>query len=100
MVLIDGIARLLPGVLGHPDSAQLDSFENGLLEAPQYTRPRVFRGHPVPEELLSGDHAAIARWRQREAEKLTRERRPDLYEKKTDRAATTAPTPDGPEESC
>jgi len=80
MVLVDGMARLLPGVTGHPDSTRIESFENGLLEAPQYTRPRTYRGHPVPEVLLSGDHRAIERWREREALRVTRERRADLLD--------------------
>lgn len=80
MVLTDGIARLLPGALGAPDGARNDSFANqaGLLEGPQYTRPRVFRGIEVPPILLSGNHEAIAAWRHEQALKRTRERRPDL----------------------
>jgi tRNA (guanine37-N1)-methyltransferase len=78
MVLIEAMARLLPGVLGNPASAGSDSFEDGLLEGPQYTRPAVFRGLAVPEVLLSGNHAAVARWRQERAREITRMRRPDL----------------------
>lgn len=78
MVLLDGIARLLPGVVGDPRSTQTESFEDGTLEAPHYTRPREFRGWTVPEVLLSGDHAAIERWRRDESLKLTEERRADL----------------------
>ncbi len=78
MVLVDGIARLLPGVVGDPASTVSESFEAGVLEAPHYTRPREFRGMPVPEVLLSGDHQAIARWREEEALKITKERRADL----------------------
>jgi len=80
MVLLDGIARLLPGALGAPDGAGDDSFSRagGLLEAPQYTRPRVFRGMEVPEILLSGDHGAIKKWRDEKARERTRARRPDL----------------------
>lgn len=85
MALLDGITRLLTGVLGHPSSTQVESFENGLLEAPQYTRPQLFRGMRVPEVLLSGDHAAIARWRSQEALRLTRERRADLLEARSER---------------
>ncbi len=82
LVLVDAVARFLPGVLGDPLASSRDSFEEGLLEAPQYTRPRTFRGHPVPDVLLSGDHAAIEKWRREEAEQRTRTRRPDLANKK------------------
>jgi tRNA (guanine37-N1)-methyltransferase len=82
MAIIEGIVRLLPGVLGNPDSAAADSFEAGLLEGPQYTRPPVFRGLPVPEVLRSGDHAAVARWRAERAREVTRLRRPDLLGRK------------------
>jgi tRNA (guanine37-N1)-methyltransferase len=78
MVLIEALARLLPGVLGNPESTGSESFEHGLLEGPQYTRPAVFRGLEVPEVLLSGNHAAVARWRTEQAQELTRRRRPDL----------------------
>lgn len=78
VIFVDAIVRLLPGVLGHEQSASDDSFSHGLLEAPQYTRPSEFRGWKVPETLLSGHHAEIAAWRQREAERRTRENRPDL----------------------
>lgn len=78
MVLIDAVVRLLPGALGHADSAQNDSFCGGLLEYPQYTRPREFRGMSVPEILLSGDHARIAAWRLAQAKARTRRRRPDM----------------------
>src|SRR5215467_9212020 len=77
-VLIDSIVRLLPGTLGHEQSADDDSFSDGLLEAPQYTRPADFRGWKVPEVLLSGNHAEIAKWRKEQAVKRTRENRPDL----------------------
>ena len=80
LVLIDAVARFLPGVLGDPLASSRDSFEDGLLEAPQYTRPREFRGHTVPEVLLSGDHAAIERWRREEAVRRTRLKRPDLLD--------------------
>src|SRR6266550_9195853 len=78
VVLVDSIVRLLPGTLGHEQSAADDSFSNGLLEAPQYTRPGDFRGWKVPEVLLSGNHAEIAKWREEQAIKRTREKRPDL----------------------
>jgi tRNA (guanine37-N1)-methyltransferase len=78
MVIIDAVTRLLPGVLGDEDSARDDSFSQGLLEYPQYTRPAEFRGTKVPEVLLSGNHAEIARWRAEQARLRTRERRPDL----------------------
>lgn len=79
VVLVDSIVRLLPGTLGHEQSAADDSFSNGLLEAPQYTRPADFRGWKVPEVLLSGNHAEIAKWRKEQAIKRTRENRPDLF---------------------
>jgi tRNA (guanine37-N1)-methyltransferase len=78
MVVIDAVARLLPGVLGDQQSAQDDSFSHGLLEHPQYTRPAEFRGMKVPEVLLSGNHAEIAQWRAQQARLRTRARRPDL----------------------
>ena len=80
MALLDGVARLLPGVTGHPESTTQESFEDDLLEAPHFTRPREFRGMEVPDVLLSGDHAAIARWRHDESLEITRERRRDLLE--------------------
>lgn len=79
MVLIDSIVRLLPGALGDEQSAKNDSFADGWLEYPQYTRPRNFRGMEVPEVLLSGDHARIDAWRKEQARKRTRSRRPDLF---------------------
>jgi tRNA (guanine37-N1)-methyltransferase len=78
LVVIEAVARLLPGVLGNEDSAAEDSFSGGLLEYPQYTRPADFRGWPVPEVLRSGDHAAVAEWRRTEALVRTAARRPDL----------------------
>jgi len=78
MVVIDGLARLLPGALGHADSADQDSFVNGLLDYPHYTRPESFGGQIVPSVLLSGDHEAIARWRLKQALGRTWLRRPDL----------------------
>jgi tRNA (guanine37-N1)-methyltransferase len=79
MVLIEATVRLLPGVLGEPLSTTEESFEGDLLEYPQYTRPRVWEGREIPEVLLSGDHARIARWRRDQAEAITRARRPDLW---------------------
>ena len=78
MALVEGLVRLLPGVLGNPDSARLESFQKGLLEGPQYTRPATFRGLDVPEVLRSGDHGAVERWREDRARDITRRRRPDL----------------------
>ena len=80
LVVLDAVVRLLPGVLGNDASSADDSFATGLLEGPQYTRPPRFRDVPVPEVLLSGDHAAIARWRREAALRTTLERRPDLLE--------------------
>ncbi|MCA1243071.1 tRNA (guanosine(37)-N1)-methyltransferase TrmD [Stappia stellulata] len=80
MVLLDAVVRLLPGVMGNAESGATESFETGLLEHPHYTRPREFEGLPIPEVLTSGDHARIEAWRQAEAERLTRDRRPDLWE--------------------
>jgi len=79
IALIDACVRLLPGVMGKEASAAEESFAEGLLEYPQYTRPPVFEGEPIPEVLTSGDHAKVAAWRRAEAERLTRERRPDLW---------------------
>lgn len=78
MVMIEACVRLLPGVLGAPSSREEESFETGLLEYPQYTRPREFEGRPIPDVLLSGDHKKIAGWRREQAEQVTRARRPDL----------------------
>jgi tRNA (guanine37-N1)-methyltransferase len=80
MVVIDAVCRLIPGVLGETESFFADSFYQGLLEYPQYTRPRVFRGMAVPEVLLSGNHAAICKWRRREALRRTWQRRPELVD--------------------
>ncbi len=82
MVLIDACVRLLPGVMGQAQSLQEESFEDGLLEYPQYTRPREWEGRTIPDVLLSGDHKKVADWRRAEAERLTRERRPDLWGKR------------------
>jgi tRNA (guanine37-N1)-methyltransferase len=81
MALVDACVRLLPGVMGAAASGTEESFAGGLLEYPQYTRPQVWEGRPIPEVLLSGDHAKIAAWRRSEAERLTKERRPDLWER-------------------
>jgi tRNA (guanine37-N1)-methyltransferase len=78
VVLVDAVVRLMPGVLGHEQSAVDDSFSRGLLEAPQYTRPAEFSGWKVPDVLLSGNHAEIEKWRKKEALRRTRENRPDL----------------------
>ena len=78
VVFVDAVVRLLPGVLGHEQSAADDSFSGGLLEGPHYTRPAEYRGWKVPEVLLSGNHGEIAAWRKKQAEEKTRERRPDL----------------------
>jgi tRNA (guanine37-N1)-methyltransferase len=80
LVVLDAIARLLPGVLGNVESAAAESFVTGMLEYPQYTRPEIVRGVPVPPVLLSGDHTAVARWREAQARELTRRVRPDLLE--------------------
>ncbi|MHC4855672.1 MAG: tRNA (guanosine(37)-N1)-methyltransferase TrmD, partial [Planctomycetota bacterium] len=81
MVLIDAVVRLMPGALGDEDSAGDDSFSEGLLEYPQYTRPEVFRDMKVPEILLSGDHGKIAQWRKEQSIERTKQWRPDMYEK-------------------
>jgi tRNA (guanine37-N1)-methyltransferase len=81
MVIVDAVARLIPGVLGHPSAAANDSHASGLLEGPHYTRPADFRGSRVPKILLSGDHAQVEKWRRREALRRTFERRPDLLER-------------------
>lgn len=80
MLLVDSIARLLPGVLGHEQSASSDSFSQALLDHPHYTRPEVWRGQSVPEVLMSGDHAAIRRWRRKQGLERTLLRRPDLLD--------------------
>ncbi|MBQ9772472.1 MAG: tRNA (guanosine(37)-N1)-methyltransferase TrmD [Lentisphaeria bacterium] len=84
MVMVDAVTRLLPGALGSPESDVDESFENGLLEYPQYTRPPVFRDMAVPEVLLSGNHAEIAKWRREQSEQRTAGRRPDLLNKKSE----------------
>jgi tRNA (guanine37-N1)-methyltransferase len=87
MALIDACVRLLPGVMGAADSGIEESFTEGLLEYPHYTRPQLWEGLPIPEVLTSGDHGKIAAWRRSEAERLTRERRPDLWAAFLERAA-------------
>ena len=77
--LLDAVVRLLPGVMGKQESGDWESFERGLLEYPQYTRPREWEGRKIPDVLLSGNHAAIERWRREQAERITSERRPDLW---------------------
>ena len=90
LALIDACVRLLPGVMGKEASGAEESFAEGLLEYPQYTRPQLFEGRAIPEVLISGDHAKVAAWRRAEAERLTRERRPDLW------AADRSRTEQGP----
>ena len=80
IVLIDAIVRLLPGVMGNQQSGETESFETGLLEHPHYTRPQVWEERAIPEILTSGNHGAIDKWRHEQAERITRERRPDLWE--------------------
>jgi tRNA (guanine37-N1)-methyltransferase len=80
LVLLDAVVRLLPGVMGNEESGVQESFEEGFLEHPHYTRPAEFEGMPIPDVLTSGNHARIAAWRREEAERLTRERRPDLLQ--------------------
>jgi tRNA (guanine37-N1)-methyltransferase len=81
MALLESVVRLLPGVLGAKESCDEESFENNLLEYPQYTRPADFEGHKVPDILTSGDHGRIKKWRREQSENLTRSRRPDLWNK-------------------
>jgi tRNA (guanine37-N1)-methyltransferase len=92
MVIIDAVARLLPGALGDDTSAQDESFSQGGLEYPQYTRPSEFRGLRVPEVLLSGNHAEIAKWRSEQARRRTEQRRPELLEQGSGRPDTSANT--------
>jgi len=80
MVVIEGLARLVPGVVGNPDSIATESFQGPTLEGPQYTRPAEFRGQAVPPVLLSGDHGAVERWRAEQSSETTRRRRPDLLD--------------------
>jgi tRNA (guanine37-N1)-methyltransferase len=95
MAVMDACVRLLPGVMGDQASGAEESFSEGLLEYPQYTRPQTFEGVPVPETLISGDHAKVAAWRRAEAEKLTRERRPDLWAAYQARKGRKKGPPDG-----
>ncbi|MDY5000297.1 MAG: tRNA (guanosine(37)-N1)-methyltransferase TrmD, partial [Lachnospiraceae bacterium] len=81
LILMDAISRMVPGVLGNDESAKTESFDEGLLEYPQYSRPEEWMGKRVPEVLLSGHHANIEKWRRTQSELRTKERRPDLYEK-------------------
>lgn len=90
MILIDTVSRLVPGVLGAEGAAEEDSFTGGALEYPHYTKPAVFRGHPVPEVLLSGNHAEISRWRERRTREITQLKRPDLV------APATSENPEKP----
>lgn len=83
IALIDAVVRLLPGVVGDPQALEEESFENGLLEYPHYTRPQTWEGRTVPDVLLSGHHAKIAAWRRSQAEEITRVRRPDLWDRYT-----------------
>ena len=85
MIVLDACVRLIPGIMGKLESGSEESFEDGLLEYPQYTRPREWEGEAIPETLLSGDHARIARWRREEALRLTRLRRPDLLKEREPR---------------
>jgi tRNA (guanine37-N1)-methyltransferase len=89
MALIDACVRLLPGVMGKAESGTEESFSDPLLEYPQYTRPQAFEGRPIPEILMSGDHAKVAAWRRAEAEALTQARRPDLWARQKPRKDTT-----------
>lgn len=95
LALVDACVRLLPGVMGHDASGTEESFAEGLLEYPQYTRPQVFEGRPIPEILLSGDHGRIAAWRRAEAERLTAARRPDLWAAYLARRQAAKFAPDG-----
>lgn len=81
LVLLDAVVRLLPGVMGKPESGVEESFEDGLLEHPHYTKPRIWEGLEIPQILLSGDHRAIAKWKHEQRQALTKARRPDLWAK-------------------
>ena len=93
LAMLDACVRLLPGVMGDATSHEDESFRGGLLEYPHYTRPAVWRGRAVPEVLLSGHHANIAAWRRQQAEQLTRDRRPDLWNRRDERAAVGRAVP-------
>jgi tRNA (guanine37-N1)-methyltransferase len=96
LALLDACVRLLPGVMGKEASAAEESFADGLLEYPQYTRPPVFEGEPIPDVLVSGDHKKVRAWRQAEAQRLTAERRPDLWQAyQTRKRPKTGPNPKG-----
>ena len=95
MVAIEACVRLLPGVLGQQQSLAEESFEDGLLEHPQYTRPRTFEGLEIPEVLLSGHHRQVADWRRAQRETTTRERRPDLWAKRLANLQAKGAKPDG-----
>jgi len=92
MVVIEGVVRLVPGVLGNPESSRCESFQQPLLEGPQYTRPADFCGRAVPDVLCSGDHAAVARWRHEQALERTRRRRPDLLQQSESKARKEDPS--------
>lgn len=96
VVLVEAVSRLLPGVMGNVESTAEESFTQGLLEYPQYTRPAELRGYEVPAVLRSGDHGAVARWRHEQALRLTRERRPDLYAAWRERGGAPCQEPPGP----
>jgi tRNA (guanine37-N1)-methyltransferase len=81
MIIVDAVTRLIPGALGNPESAERDSFYSGLLGCPQYTRPETWEGRPVPQVLMSGHHENIRQWQREQSVQLTKERRPDLWEK-------------------
>jgi tRNA (guanine37-N1)-methyltransferase len=95
LVLMDACIRLLPGVMGHAASGHEESFSEGLLEYPQYTRPQAFEGRGIPEVLTSGDHAKVAAWRREQAEKLTQARRGDLWAAFSDRSGAKKPPTKG-----
>jgi tRNA (guanine37-N1)-methyltransferase len=94
LALIDACVRLIPGVMGKEASGTEESFSDGLLEYPQFTRPAVFEGRTIPEVLTGGDHGKVRAWRQAEAERLTRERRPDLWAAHLARLKTPAKPPE------
>jgi tRNA (guanine37-N1)-methyltransferase len=96
LCVMDAVVRLLPGALGDHESAASDSHYEGLLSPPSYTRPAEYRGHAVPDVLLSGDHARIAAWRRAESERLTRERRPDLWARHLAEHGPAGPTDQNP----
>ncbi|MGE3145955.1 MAG: tRNA (guanosine(37)-N1)-methyltransferase TrmD [Pseudorhodoplanes sp.] len=95
LALLDACVRLIPGVMGHAASGTEESFSDGLLEYPQYTRPQIFEGRPIPDTLVSGDHGRVAAWRKAEAERLTQARRPDLWAAYLARLGLKKAAPDG-----